>query len=124
MESGKERFLGVFLQMYKLHFTDQSLSIDKVTPILMKLKQWKITKEFTCGTITLVPESRSNVLRKQHTRINVQKREAAAYYIAHSPFASWGHLAKGLYQAREDEAIKVFKTQLPKGKGGESKWLC
>ena len=85
----------------------------------MELEEWNSTGEFNYGVYILVPEKRADIIRRQHPSTNDQKKEAATYYMTCNPFASWGHLAGGLYQAGEKRAGEVFKAQLPKAKGNQ-----
>ena len=85
----------------------------------MELEEWDSTGDFGCGTSILVPERRADVIRRQHPSTNDQKKEAATYYVTCPPFASWDHLARGLYQAGEKRAGEIFKAQLPKPKGNQ-----
>lgn len=85
----------------------------------MELKEWRSTGHFTCGGVVLVPASRADIIRANYCSIRDQKDAAAAYFVAHSPFARWSYLAKGLYLGDEKRAIHVFKALLPTQIGGQ-----
>ena len=86
----------------------------------MEVEEWKRTGPFTftSGGYILVPESRADIIRRQCTSITDEKKEAATYYVTCHPSASWGKLAKRLYQAGEKRAVEAFKAQLPNCKQG------
>jgi len=102
-----------------LSSADPSLTAARVIPILMELERWDSTGDFTWGDYHIVPQKRADIIRWQHPSTNDQKKEVATYYVTCYPHASWGHLARGLYQAGEKRAGAVFKAQLPKPKGNQ-----
>ena len=85
----------------------------------MELEKWNSTGDFACGDYIIAPERRADIIRRQHPSTNAQKKEAATYYMTCPPYASWSHLAAGLYRAGEKRAGEVFKAQLPKSKGNQ-----
>ena len=109
---------------------DPSLTVARVFLILTELEEWSSFGPFTIGGLkgfNFVPLSRSDIIRRQHTSIVDQKKEAATYYVTCSPDASWGNLAWYLYQTEEKRAVEAFKSQLPKPKGNQcdlsSEWM-
>ena len=95
------------------------MTFERVFPTLMELNEWRSTGHFTCGGVVLVPASRADIIRRNYSSIQNQKAAAALYFIAHSPFARWSYIAKGLYLDDEKRAIETFKALLPTSIGGQ-----
>ena len=120
----------IYMYMHMYFLTDQSLTVARTKPIFVALEKWESEGEFTCGDCILVPASRSDIIRNDCSSYNLQKKKAAEYYVGNFPFASLGHLARCLYRAGEEEAIRAFKEEFTETKGSlltlfsTSMWVC
>ena len=99
--------------MIPLSNPDLSMTVNQVTPVFMAVSNWQILH----GAFRFVPDARAEIIRKRFPYDEDQRREAATYYVAVTPWAEWSDLAGDLYRAGETAAITVFRVQLPILKG-------
>ena len=103
-----------------LYFTDPSLTVQKVKPILVQLNDWAAPhgEGSTYITYHIVPKARANIIRQHNASNDQQCSLASYYYINIFPPASWHHLAGILYLTEQSKAaVDAFRVQLPKPKG-------
>ena len=86
----------------------------------MNVKDWtKLQPPDFIKVTPVVPDARAGMIRHQHRSEHDQRRQGASYYVNVTPRASWGDLAKRLYECEENSAIQSFKACLPKQKGNQ-----
>ena len=100
----------MYIQHVFNNSSDQSLTVERVTPIFRNLKKW-----VSIGMYRIVPNARADIIRRQYSSLNEQQTQAAFYYVNCFHVASWSHLATWLYRDEESAAIEAFRLQQPKG---------
>ena len=98
------------------YFTDPSLTVQKVKPILVQLNDWAEPR----GKVVylLFPRARAKVIRQHNASKDHQYSLASYYYVNINSVASWHNLARVLYLTEQSKAaVDAFRVQLPKPKG-------
>ena len=103
-----------------MYFTDPSLTVQIVEPIVVRLNHWAAPhgEGSSYTTWYIVPSARAEIIHQQNASKDQQCSLASYYYVNITPGASWHDLARVLYRTEQSKAaVDAFRVQLPKPEG-------
>ena len=96
-----------------LFISDPTLTTDNVAPVIELLNDLDSLSSANKLSLSLIPHSRLNVIKKKCLTKEKISSECASYYVHCSLHPSWMELARYLYERGEFPAVKQLKPFLP-----------
>ena len=92
-----------------LFISDHTLTTDDVAQVMTLVKDW----DSLCSVTDLIPHRQLEAIQQKCSTKEEVATECASHYVHVHPEASWTHLARYLYLAKEFAAVEKLKPFLP-----------